>query len=379
MKSINAGAVQFETDINENKTSSGKNETISGNNEIGITKTSHEASVSESLSPHHNGSKKFGLHRDEIIPQFRIPFIVTGYRRPNMNAIECLHSAFVPCCNETINVWSHFIALLLFMMKFYILFKTSHPLDDTSNWPLLSASLGICGFCLASSSAHMFNSMSPSAQHSCFFMDYAAIGVYSVGVGQAFYFYGRPIQNEVTIFKTEWLFTTVSLLTSIITTFLCCITRHNWLKYRYVIRTSSFVAPFLVNASPYLYRMIHCANEVDCISENSLRVFNIHCFFYISSAVINMLRIPERVFPGKFDLLGHSHHFLHIFTAIGASYQFDSVHLDMVARKEHLIGHPVQGNVYNTLLPFLISVVTNFGIAYVFGKRIRRADQSKNK
>jgi len=322
---------------------------------------------------------KFSLHRNEILPQFRIPFINTGYRRPNMKAIECFHSAFILTCNETINFWSHFIAFVLFAVKFKVLFTSEYSLYDAAIWPLLSTSLGVCGFCFASSSAHMFNSMSPSVQHGCFFMDYAAIGVYSVAVGQAFFFYSRPIHPEVYMFKSELLFILVSSLTSITTTILCCASRHRWLKQKYIIRTSSFVAPFLVNASPYLYRMAYCFDGVDSISEDSLRLFGIHCFFYASSALINMLRVPERVFPGKFDFFGHSHHFLHIFTAVGASYQFDSIHVDMIARQAKLQRQILQPNFMNTLFPFALSFVSNFGIALIFGINTHKINSKKEK
>ena len=322
---------------------------------------------------------KFGLHRNEILPQFRIPFINTGYRRPNLKVIECFHSALILTCNETINFWSHFIAFILFAIKFKIIFTSDCSLYDSATWPLLSASLGVCGFCFASSSAHLFNSMSPSAQHSCFFMDYAAIGVYSVAVGQAFFFYSRPIQPEVAIFQSALLFTIISSLTSITTTVLCCASRHRWLRHKYIIRTSSFVAPFLVNASPYLYRMIYCFDSSDSISHDSLRVFGIHCFFYAASALINMLRVPERVFPGKFDLFGHSHHFLHIFTAVGASYQFDSIHIDMIERHQQLHNHSIQANFMNTLLPLVLSFITNFGIALMFGMNAYKIEKEKEK
>lgn len=323
--------------------------------------------------------KKFGLHRDEIIPQFRVPFIITGYRKPNLKALDCFHSAFIPTCNETVNVWSHFIALVLFIVKFYELFSTRYSIYDPFAWPLLSGAVGICGFCLASTTAHMFNSMSPSAQHSCFFMDYAAISIYSVGVGQGFYFYCRPLNPELTVFKSEWLFVGLSILTSISTTFLCCSSRHKWHKFKYIIRTSSMVAPFLVNASPYLYRIITHPSGIDRISSISLWVFQIHCFFYLSSAILNMLRFPESVFPGVFDFLGHSHHFLHVFTAIGASYQFDAIHLDMIARRTALMQHNVQCSIYNTLLPLIASIVINLGIAFTFGRNSDKKVYNKHK
>ena len=351
-----------------NRNEVNQNESDKFNTNVEWHKADHSVKGRGHLNSH--WKKKFTLHRKDVNPQFRIPFIITGYRSPNLNALESLYSAFVPSCNESINFWSHFIAFVLFIAKFKALFsRDDYSLDDSIHWPLLSAALGICGFCFASSSAHMFNSMSPSAQHCCFFMDYAAIGVYSVGVGQAFFFYARPIAPEIFPFKSAQPFTIISQLTSITTTLLCCLSRLYWTKHKYLIRTSSFVAPFLVNASPYLYRMIYCANDVDCISQDSLWVFQIHCFFYIASALINILRVPERVYPGKFDLLGHSHHFLHIFTAIGASYQFDSINLDMRARKSELMKLAVQCNYWNTILSFLISVIMNFGIALIFGSK----------
>lgn len=367
METIFQRDLPFNHDLNDNEADDLINITGLGDN---ITTDKRGTSTNQP-------SRKFGMHSSEILPQFRIPFINTGYRRPNLNAIECFHSAFILSCNETINFWSHFIAFLLFIIKFQILFTTKFSLYDSSNWPLLSGAIGICGFCFASSSAHMFNSMSPSAQHTCFFMDYAAIGVYSVAIGQAFFFYARPIQPEIALFKSDLLFTIISSLTSITTTVLCCASRHRWLKYKYLIRTLSFVAPFLVNASPYLYRMMYCYDGVDSIASDSLRLFGIHCFFYLASALVNMLRVPERVFPGKFDLFGHSHHFLHIFTAVGASYQFDSIHIDMITRHNEIKANAIQANFMNCLFPLAMSFACNFGIAFTFGRYAHRLEKEK--
>ena len=312
---------------------------------------------------------KFSLHKDEINPQFRIAFINTGYRKPYIEASECVQSAFSPHCNETFNIWSHVIALFLFIWKFYDVFSTKHSLLDPENWPLLVAGIGICGFCIASSAAHMFNSMSLAAHNSCFFMDYAAISVYSVGLGQAFYFCSRPLNPELGVFKSEWPFIAVSLLTSVSTTFLCCKTRIHWQRYKYIVRTALCVVPFFVNTAPFLYRAnIACTNDVDCISPASLWAFQMHFFISVLAAIVNSLRFPENVFPGVFDVFGQSHNLLHVFVATGASYLFDTLRFDMIARRHKLMLNPVQSSVFNTLLPFVAGIVINVGIALVFSR-----------
>ena len=316
---------------------------------------------------HHSSDRIFGLSRDQIAPQFREPFILTGYRRPNMRASDCIKSVFLPGCNECMNVWSHFIAFILFVLKFYNIYSTEYSIMDPFTWPLLSFAMGICGFCLMSSTAHMFNSMSVNVRHSCFFMDYAAISVYSVGAGQAFYFYSRPLDPSIFPLQSVNVFLITSLLVSFSSTLLCCLSRHRWHKAKYIIRTASYFTPFSVNAFPYLYRMFHCTSDIDCTITKSLPIFKLHCFFYILSAVANMVRFPERIFPGKFDLLGHSHHFLHVFTALGAAYQFDAIQMDMITRMEYLKQEPIKITFWNSLAIMLIGIVMNFGIAVLFG------------
>ena len=39
---------------------------------------------------------------------------------------------------------------------------------------------------------------------------------------------------------------------------------------------------------------------------------------YIGGAVVYALRVPERFFPGKFDIWGHSHQIFHVFVVMAA-------------------------------------------------------------
>lgn len=49
------------------------------------------------------------------------------------------------------------------------------------DWPLLIFLLPTCLYPFASCCAHTFSSMSPRARHICYFLDYGALSLYSLG------------------------------------------------------------------------------------------------------------------------------------------------------------------------------------------------------
>lgn len=53
--------------------------------------------------------------------------------------------------------------------------------EDPHAWPLLAYLLTCCIYPLASSCAHTFSTMSTRARHICYFFDYAALSMYSLG------------------------------------------------------------------------------------------------------------------------------------------------------------------------------------------------------
>lgn len=55
--------------------------------------------------------------------------------------------------------------------------------EDPHSWPLLAYLLTCCIYPLASSCAHTFSPMSTRARHICYFFDYAALSMYSLGKG----------------------------------------------------------------------------------------------------------------------------------------------------------------------------------------------------
>ena len=288
-----------------------------------------KANTGESKS-HHNCS--YTLADSQVHVGCREKFLLTGYRSENMSVAKCLKTMLVYNCNETLNIWTHFIPFLVFLIKFVMMFSTTHPITDPFYWPLAANALGIMGFCITSSMAHTFCALSPSARYVCFYMDYAMINVYSVSGWQAFFFYGRPL-DSVGVFTLDnvQLMALICFKISIISTFQCCCSRHIKNAFEHLLRVSSFVIPWLCAALPYLYRLYTCTEDSnDCQTGGSLRPFVIHTVLYVVGALALATKLPERLSPGTFDFVGHSHQVMHICVALGGYFQFESVHMEMV-------------------------------------------------
>lgn len=276
--------------------------------------------------------EKFNLPDFKVPFEFREPFILSGYRRPRISSRDCLVSIFKRC-NETINVWSHIVACLFFVVRSLVVFSEHNPFEDAFVYPLLSFAIGTSAMFGMSAGAHLFNSMSSKTRHVCFFFDYAAISVYAFSAGQAFYFYSRPLNSKWTIFRSYSTFVAVCVIVSCFSIYSCCASRHRWIDHKFLIRTGTFMASFFINTLPYWVRMWDCQSEVDC-NAISIPYFMRQFMFFAVAAVANGSRLPERLIPGVFDFCGQSHHFLHILCAIGAADEMTALYLDMLGRRQ---------------------------------------------
>ena len=71
-----------------------------------------------------------------------------------------------------------------FLWRFSVLCSTLNFMTDSYTWPLLVYMLLICIYPFTSSCAHTFSSMSPESRHICYFFDYGALSLYSLGKTQ---------------------------------------------------------------------------------------------------------------------------------------------------------------------------------------------------
>ena len=74
----------------------------------------------------------------------------------------------------------------------------------------------------------------------------------------------------------------------------------------------------------------------------------------------------ERLLPGKFDIIGSSHHFLHIFGALSTEYAFKILQVAIEGRKDarnEVLAKSLVGiSIWETLLPTVVVFVFNINI-----------------
>ncbi|KAJ8337807.1 hypothetical protein SKAU_G00367730 [Synaphobranchus kaupii] len=293
------------------------------------------------------------LRHTDVPQRVTESFILSGYRFPDYSLRECLASAFRPT-NETGNFWTHFLAVFVFAFHFVEMFgwEGTLPFSDPFFYPFWNYFIGVFCLLMASSMAHLLNSMSLLIREICFFVDYGNISAYTVGSALAYFYYIHPQAGaagerfpnathrgpaeepfplpplppppssspEIRLFF-ESFYIPSACLVALICTLACCNTRQRWRRYRYVIRTTVFLLPFVVASTPVFYRLLRSSSFSSTTSSSFASssgtlasYFYRHCFWLVVSALFNISKFPERLAPGSFDVWGHSHQWFHCCT-----------------------------------------------------------------
>ncbi|XP_078372988.1 membrane progestin receptor delta-like [Oculina patagonica] len=313
----------------------------------------------------------------QIPPAYRDKCLVSRYRPRNLSALECAKSMFYTN-NESVNFWSHILSIVLLLARYGSIVWYHNPSTDHFYFPLTSFTLGCCTLYSMSCLAHMFSSMTEREFHIGYYLDYAAISVYTFTAGQAFYFYCHPLGSGFLLYDWRELFLFISALVSFGATYSCCRSRHRWLHARFIIRTGSHIVSWAYNCSPYIIRqLIFCSSDPVC-NPNSVRLFT-GCFLSFGiAAVLNMTRVPERFAPGLFDFIGHSHNLLHVFTTLGDHFAYSVFLSDLAARKEALAAEDIP-SFFETIGLTQLVLAGNLLIVFWFARSLRLTSHSDSK
>ena len=274
------------------------------------------------------------LHRNQVSPIFREPYIFKGYRRTDTTFTYACQSVF-RWSNDVGNFWTHFIPLCISIVWFILEWKWRIDFTDPYFYPLACLWVGACCCTLFSSIAHLLGCVSYKVSSICFFLDYVGISLQILGGGIAAYFYQLPLRSTLLAYKYPLL--TYNLLLSIGATLLTGLSRFYWHRYRFIIRMATFLFPYLTTSYPNFIRIftVCLPTGKDCTMGSAFYyvlkeiVIFIAAFFYVT-------KIPERFAPGKFDYVLQSHQLFHIMTALQVFLLFYSGPIDAITRREAL-------------------------------------------
>ncbi|XP_043972024.1 membrane progestin receptor delta isoform X2 [Gambusia affinis] len=305
----------------------------------------------------------FDIH--QVPKVFREDSIISGYRHPQSSAMDCVLSSF-QMNNETINIWTHFLPTWYFVWRFLALCSAMNFLNDSYTWPLLVYMLLICIYPFTSSCAHTFSSMSAESRHICYFFDYGALSLYSLGCAISYGYYVMP-----DCWVNSWLhqhFVLIAIGNSLFCTSMSCYSRFVELQFpkrSKALRTGAFVVPFIFDTVPLFYRALICfwggGTPSDALSSHCF-----HLLFAFLTCFLFTAHLPERLAPGRFDYIGHSHQLFHISAVVGTHFQMEGVVADMTSRRAWLQLHGAMPSFLGTIGALAISVALNLAIIGIF-------------
>nr|XP_033707800.1 membrane progestin receptor gamma isoform X3 [Tursiops truncatus] len=267
--------------------------------------------------------------------------ILFGYRHPQSSATACLLSLF-QMTNETLNIWTHLLPFWFFMWRFVGTLRVTDVLNDSYSWPLLVYMGASCVYPLASSCAHTFSSMSRNARHICYFLDYGAVNLFSLDsalqlerlvrlpLGKYFIRPGEMSQVAGNPWFGGW---PSSARASLLPVFLE-VQKPRLCK---MLRVLAFAYPYTWDSLPIFSRLFlfpgeSAQNEATLYHQKHMAVTLLASFLYSA-------HLPERLAPGRFDYIGHSHQLFHVCVILATHMQMEAILLDKTLRREWLLAH----------------------------------------
>ncbi|KAL7978331.1 hypothetical protein Chor_014870, partial [Crotalus horridus] len=170
-----------------------------------------------------------------------------------------------------------------FLWRFVMLSSRLDFWSDTYSWPFLAYMALVCLYPFASSCAHTFSTMSTHARHICYFLDYNALSLYSLGCAFTYGAYAMP-DRWVNSLGHHWFL------------------ELEWPRWSKTARTAAFVYPFFFDNIPLFFRVGGTGG-------------------------------------GEGDSLCHSHQLFHICAVVGTHFQLEAILDDMNTRRTWLSTH----------------------------------------
>ncbi|KAM3595766.1 uncharacterized protein V6R79_002484 [Siganus canaliculatus] len=318
-----------------------------------------------------------GTVRDTDVPHyFRERYICTGYRPLDQNWRYYFLSLFQRH-NETINVWTHLLAFLFFLVKFQQLAETVDFVDDPHSWPLLVLILSSMVYSAFSAIAHLLGGKSELFNYAFFFLDYVGVAQYQYGSAVVHFYYAV---DENLHRHVRGIFMPIAAVLSCLSCLGCCYGKYcnhslpAWVRKVFQVMPSALA--YMWDSSPVAKRLLSWS---DASSDPAIVYHFGQVAFFLSCSFFFTCPLLERCFPGRCDFLGHSHQLFHFFLSCCTVCQVHASHLDYVARREvysHLHG---SGEAAFFAGLYVVTVVTCSLIAAVMLRKVRKMLRFKTK
>lgn len=245
-------------------------------------------------------------------------FLHKGHRMPTNSFRECFKSIF-RIHTETGNIWTHLLGMIAFMgVAGYFMSRPSIEIQWQEKAVFSAFFMGAI-LCLGFS--WLFHTVFNHSQRiGKLFnkLDYCGIAILTMGSFVPWLYYSFYCRLGP---KVGYLVLIFILGTS-------CIVVSLWDKFSEPefrgIRAGMFIALGLSGVIPALHFVI-TDGFYHAVNYASLGWLSLMAVLYIVGALIYAFRVPERIFPGKFDIWFQSHQIFHIFVLAAAFVHYHGI------------------------------------------------------
>lgn len=240
--------------------------------------------------------------------------IHSGYR-PESSSFLISFQSLAYLHNESINIYSHLLPALVTIPAGVCLYQVLSPRYESASKADISAFACFfvgAAFCLGMSATyHTISNHSPVVARIGNALDYVGIVGLITGsfIPSIYYgFYCMPVLQ-----KTYWtMITTIGLACTCV----CVMPRFRKPEWR-PFRAGMFVSMGLSAVFPVIHGLwLYGATQMTY--QIGLDWLLFQGFLYILGAAIYAARVPERLWPGKFDIVGSSHQIFHVLVVCAA-------------------------------------------------------------
>lgn len=255
------------------------------------------------------------LHFDQLPAWYQDnPFVRSGYRSVSHSVRACVDS-WSYLHNETVNIWSHLLPAVGYLVAQSVAqrhitakFPEATLVDRTVLFCYLFAATVCMGL---STSYHTLMNHSYPASLLWLRIDY--VGILSLILGSFISGIYVGFFCEPTLQKRYW---SMIVILSLITSILVLHPRLQGLKYR-KYRTGAFVATGLSGFAP-IGHGIFLYGWDDMWIRSGMPYWFLEGAIYGVGAFFFASRIPESIWPGRYDIWGSSHQIFHVLVVLGS-------------------------------------------------------------
>ncbi len=273
-----------------------------------------------------------GTLRDAEVPHyFRENYVRTGYRPLNQSWRYYFLSLFQRH-NETINVWTHLLPFLFFLVKLWQLAEALDFVNDPHLWPLLVHIMSSLTYMGLSSTAHLLGGKSELCHFTFFFLDYVGVAQYQYGSAIVYFYYAV---DESMHKHVHGIFMPTAAVLSCLTCLGCCYGKYcNHSLPSWVLKVCQMVPSVLAciwDSSPIVNRIMSWSTA----SNDPVVIFYIgQVVILLSCAFFFTFPVTEHCFPGQCDFVGQSHQLFHVLISFGTLSQIHTALLDFAGRRK---------------------------------------------